>query len=186
MSHADEPGPDAAWAAAQWQPAPDVSPMPVQRQPADPLVPGWGVAEPGSLPPPPTRLTDEPARRPDRTMVWVAGAAIVVAGLVFAGVAVGGGLFARSTQHELGTVSYVQVTTQLISAGDAIALYRAQTGADPTDLASLGEYGFRPSSDVTVQIVPVASGYCLAGGPAGQPPTAWYSDGRGLATSPCG
>jgi hypothetical protein len=119
-------------------------------------------------------------------MAWVVAAAVVVGGLVFGGVALGGRLVARSTQRQLDTVTSVQVSTQLISAGDAIAVYRAQTGTYPTDLALLGDLGFRPSAQVSVRMVPVTSGYCLAGGPAGKAPTAWYSDSGGLMTTPCG
>ena len=53
-------------------------------------------------------------------------------------------------------------------------------------MTSLGDLGFRPSAEVSVRMVPVTSGYCLAGGPTGKAPTAWYSDSGGLTTSPCG
>ncbi|OJV80294.1 MAG: hypothetical protein BGO37_02670 [Cellulomonas sp. 73-92] len=187
MSQAEEPG---SWGAAQWQPEADVPPMPVQRQPSDPLVPGWGVVEPGpgavpALPSPPAPA-GVPRRRPDGTMVWVVVAAIVVGGLVFVAVVVGGRLVARSTQRELDAVTTARVSSQLMAAADAIQVFRAQTGTYPTDLASLGDLGFRPSAEVTVQLIPVASGYCLAGAPAGKAPTAWYSDSGGLTTSPCG
>ena len=183
---------EAPWLGAQWQPAPDVEPMPVQRHAADPLVPEWGLAEQGpfAAPPAPKDASprDEPARRPDRTMVWVVGGAVLVGALVFAAIAAGGHLFAKSVEHQLDTVTDIQISTQLISAADALTLYRAQTGEYPADLTSLSQYGFIPDKAVTVQLVPTTgTRYCLAAGPAGKAPTAWFAgDGQGPTKTPCG
>ena len=196
MSQDPERGPlgprdDAPWPQATWQPEPGVVPLPVQRHPADPQLPGWAIAEPGA----PSRLTPreqpvgrgKPSQAPDHTMRWVVVIALLAGAVVAVGIVVGGRLVGRSVEQEVGTVPDVRVTAQLIAAGHAMDLYRAEARTAPADLTPLAEYGYRPDDKVTVRIVPVTgTGYCLAGGPVGAAPTLWYSDAGGLSHTPCG
>ena len=179
------------WSQARWQPEPGVVPIPVQRHPADPQLGGWAIAEPGAatIPAPDAGTTpgDHAPQRPDHTMRWVVVGAVLAGALVTAGVVLGGKLVEQSVEHQVSTLPDLKVTTQLAAAGHALDLYRAEAGTNPVDLTPLAQYGFRPDDDVTVQILPVSGdGYCLAGGPAGEAPTEWYSDADGLTQTPCG
>jgi hypothetical protein len=201
------PGDENAWSAARWEPAPEAVPLPVQRLAADPLVPGWGVTD-GAVTAPdavgtaavlgdPTVVgrppdADEPVAPREssagrtRPMVWVALSALLVGGLVYGGIVIAGRMVTHSVEQQIGQVPAVRVAMQLVAAGRAMDLYRADAGTYPTDLAQVTSDGYTPQSDVTIQVVPVSGGgYCLAGGPAGQTPTAWYS-GTAVSQTPCG
>jgi hypothetical protein len=201
------PGDENTWSAARWEPSPEVVPLPVQRLAADPLVPGWGVTDGavtapdgggtgavigdptvvGRAPDPDDPVTPrEPSAGRTRPMAWVALGAVLLGGLVYGGVVVAGRMVTHSVEQQIGQVPAVRVAMQLVAAGRAMDLYRADAGAYPTDPAQATSYGYTPQSDVTIQVVPVSgSGYCLAGGPAGGTPTAWYS-GTTVSQTPCG
>jgi hypothetical protein len=203
------------WAATTWQPAADVEPLPVQRHVLDPLVPGWGVDEPhlslspaqdpaavehvapmtpdvleGEAPTEETTNDDavaaEAPAEPDRTMLWVVLGALLVAALVFLAIVVGQNLVTGSVQQQVDQIAGAKVSAELTAAGRAMDLYRASTGAYPTDIASLGTVGYTPQDGITIQVVPtVGADYCLAGGPSGEAPTSWYSGATGPTHTPC-
>ncbi len=225
----DPSEPDTAWSAARWQPDPDADPLPVQPYASDPLVPGWGVAEPSQSPAPiddavpgpaippvvangnemaaggkpledPSETgdtADQPIDEPpaadappaasERTMIWVAAGAVVLGVLVFLAIVVGQRVADDTVGQQLSSLPGVRIGTQLVAAGRAMDMYRQQNGAYATDLGSLADYGFEPASDVTVQLVPIAgAGFCLAGGPVGDSPTAWYSSStEQVVHTPC-
>jgi hypothetical protein len=128
---------------------------------------------------------DEP-KGPDRTMYWVIGGAVLVAAFVFLCIVVGQKLVNGSVQQQMDQLAGVKVSAQLTAAGRAMDLYRASTGAYPTDVASLRDVGYTPQDGVTIQVVPIVGpDYCLAGGPSGEAPTSWYTGTTGLTQTPC-
>ena len=200
-SVAASPAPRAAWTVAQWQPEPDAVPLPAQRLAADPpVVPGWGTAElAGSSAGDPTAsphddrtapgdgITRVPEARPPRAMRWVVLGALLLGGLVYGGILLAGRMVTQSVEQQVGHLPAVQVATQLVAAGRAMDLYRTDHGSYPADLTQLAPYGFVPATSVSVELVPTsAAGYCLAGGLAGQTPTAWYAGAGAVTQTPCG
>lgn len=130
---------------------------------------------------------DDAAVPRDRAMGWVAAGAVLLGVLVFVAIVVGQRLVQDTVGQQLSSLPGVRVATQLVAAGHAMDMYREQTGAYPTDLRLLADYGYQPENDVSVQLVPISgTGYCLAAGPAGEPPTAWYpSSAAQVVHSPC-